>query len=42
MMIENTAPTSTGLAGWLLLVGGAYLGGHLVYQHKVGTDHARS
>lgn len=27
-------------AGWLALMGGAWLGGHMVYRRGVGTDHA--
>lgn len=27
-------------AGWLALMAGAYLGGHLVYRRRVGVDHA--
>lgn len=27
-------------AGWLALMAGAYLGGHMVYRRRVGVDHA--
>jgi nitrite reductase/ring-hydroxylating ferredoxin subunit/uncharacterized membrane protein/hemerythrin superfamily protein len=27
-------------AGWLAMVAGAYLGGHMVYRRRVGVDHA--
>lgn len=27
-------------AGWLALMGGAWLGGHMVYRRGIGTDHA--
>jgi nitrite reductase/ring-hydroxylating ferredoxin subunit/uncharacterized membrane protein len=30
----------TGLGGLLVSIGGAYLGGHLVYQEKIGVNHA--
>ncbi len=28
------------LIGWVSMFAGAYLGGHLVYRHRVGVDHA--
>jgi nitrite reductase/ring-hydroxylating ferredoxin subunit/uncharacterized membrane protein len=30
----------TGLAGFLLSMAGAYLGGHLVYEERIGVNHA--
>lgn len=37
----RTAGVSTGFVGWLLLMAGAYLGGTLVYKHRIGVDHAQ-
>jgi len=32
---------STGIAGWLVSMVAAYLGGHLVYGERLGVDHAQ-
>jgi len=36
---NREAGVGLGIAGWLALSVGAYLGGRLVYNHKMGVDH---
>ena len=36
----RTAGLTTGLAGYALSFAGAYLGGHLVYNERIGVNHA--
>lgn len=38
---QRSAATGTGIAGWMLLLIGAFLGGRLVYNHRIGVDHAQ-
>jgi nitrite reductase/ring-hydroxylating ferredoxin subunit/uncharacterized membrane protein len=37
---ERAAAMNTGIAGWFFLMVGSFLGGRLVYNHKLGVDHA--
>ncbi len=37
---HRNAGRGTGLLGFTALMAGAYLGGHLVYEHNIGTNHA--
>lgn len=38
---QRTAAVSTGILGWLSLMVGAFIGGRLVYNHRIGVDHAQ-
>ncbi len=38
---QQSAAMQTGIMGWLLLMAGGWLGGRLVYNHKLGVDHAQ-
>lgn len=38
---QRSAAIGSGLAGWFMLAIGAFIGGRLVYNHRIGVDHAQ-